>query len=276
MLTVTRSGLSEGAMARTTYIHGTDSAEQARLAKLGSMTDASFIRFLELGGSRSILEVGSGLGNLTRQVAVLAPNAEVWGIEQSPDQLAQSRADLPNLRFRQADAHALPFEDNHFDVAFCRFVLEHVADPVQVLREMRRVLRVGGKAFVQENNILVSVMDPPCPQFEEIWQRFARLQKMLGGDGLIGKKLLRLMQAAGFRDVHLSIDPEVHYSGSSHFRTWIENLIGNVRSAERKLQDHGLTTAAEIQRAVAELERFMERDDASAFFYWNRAKATKP
>ncbi len=53
-------------MARATYIHGTEPFEQARLAKLGVLTDASYIRFLELDGARSILEVGSGLGNLTR------------------------------------------------------------------------------------------------------------------------------------------------------------------------------------------------------------------
>lgn len=43
-----------------------------------------------------------------------------------------------------ADAHALPFEDNEFESVLCTEVLEHVKDPFQVEREIRRVTKVGG------------------------------------------------------------------------------------------------------------------------------------
>ena len=262
-------------MAKAIYVHGTAPAEQERLARFGSITDASFIDFLELEGARSILEVGSGLGNLSRQVAALRPEARVCGVEQSPDQLAKCARDLPNLEFRQADAHALPFGDNQFDLAFCRYVLEHVAGPTQVLREMRRVLKPGGRVFVQENNILVSVLEPPCPRFESLWERFARLQATLGGDGLIGKKLLAHMQAAGFTGIRLSIEPEVHYSGTPHLSVWIENLIAIVRGAEGQFRERGLATPEEVRQATEELRDFIRREDASSFFYWNRATAVK-
>ncbi|HEV3259747.1 MAG TPA: methyltransferase domain-containing protein [Gemmataceae bacterium] len=262
-------------MNSATYIHGTDADEQGRLAKLGQLTDAAFVRFLELEDRSRVLDVGSGLGNLARQVAGLVPRGEVWGVEQSAEQLAQARSDLPNLHFRQADAHALPFDEGCFDVVYCRYLLEHLANPVQGLREMRRVSKPGGKVFVQENNILVSILEPRCPCFDSIWQRFALLQALLGGDALIGKKLLRLMQEAGFLQVRLSIQPEVHHSGSPTFRPWIENLIGNIRGAEQAFQSHELATKQEIDQAVGELRAFTERDDASAFFYWNRGSGVK-
>ena len=63
------------------YIHGTDTSEQARLALLNRLTNEPFIEFLALDEEGSVLEVGSGLGILARQVAELVPSAKVFGIE---------------------------------------------------------------------------------------------------------------------------------------------------------------------------------------------------
>jgi ubiquinone/menaquinone biosynthesis C-methylase UbiE len=262
-------------MGETVYIHGTDPDEQARLAKLGEMTNDAFIQFLEFNETSAILDVGCGLGILTRRLAQMASRGTVWGIERSADQLAKAVQDLPNLHFQQADAHALPFEDNSFDVVFCRYLLEHVANPVQVLTEMRRALKPGGKAFVQENNILINTFDPECPHFEAIWRQFARLQQTHGGDALIGKKLFRLMREAGFGGIRLSIQPEVHCYGMPTFRTWVENLMQNVRPSEEQLIEKGMATAEDIRWAKQELAELVRNPSGSAYFYWNRANGMK-
>jgi SAM-dependent methyltransferase len=263
-------------MADATYIHGTDSAEQDRLALLNRLTNQSFIDFLPISGAHAILELGSGLGLLAEQVATLNPQSEVWGIEYAQAQLASAKSrHRPNLHFIQGDAHGLPFADESFDVVYCRYVLEHVADPVRMLKEAHRVLKPSGKICLQENNILAFVLYPDCPGFAAVWRQFARLQEQLGGDALIGKKLLPLLKTAGFRDITLSIAPEIHYVGVPTFRPWIENLIGNVRSGAPELQKRQLATREEIAEALAELQTFMERDDASTFFYWNRASGQK-
>lgn len=261
------------------YIHGTDTQEQKRLALLNRLTNEPFIKFLELDGKASVLEVGSGLGILAREVAERAPGVAVWGVEYSADQLERAKASdtaaQPNLHFIQADAHALPFEDERFHTVYCRYLLEHVADPVEVLMEMRRVLRPGGRALAQENNILINVFYPECPRFDAIWERFAELQARLGGDALIGKKLLALFKQAGFSQIKLSLQPEIHHAGMETFRPWIENLIGNVESGAAALERHNLATPAEISEAIREVRSLSERDDASAIFYWNRASGVK-
>ncbi len=273
-------------MAKATYIHGTDTSEQERLAALNAANNAVFLRFLEesLRGRepQRVLEVGSGLGILTCEIARRWPGAEVVGIEHSPEQLARvpSGAAKPeNVRFVQGDAHHLPFEDRAFDVVCCRFVLEHVGDPPGVLREMSRLLAAGGGrgvgvCCVQENNILINDFDPDCPKWDAVWAKFAELQQRLGGDALMGKRLFRLMKGAGFRDITLSIQPELHHAGQESFPWWVRNLIGNVRSGERAMIEHGLATRQEIEDAVGELEALIKRDDATALFYWNRACAS--
>lgn len=47
------------------------------------------------------------------------------------------------------DIHEIPFEDNEFDVIFCNHVLEHVADDILAMKEMKRVLKPGGWAILQ-------------------------------------------------------------------------------------------------------------------------------
>ncbi|MGK7389015.1 MAG: class I SAM-dependent methyltransferase [Candidatus Cyclobacteriaceae bacterium M2_1C_046] len=49
----------------------------------------------------------------------------------------------------KADIHDLPFNDNHFDVAICNHVLEHVENDIQAMKEIHRVLKPGGWAILQ-------------------------------------------------------------------------------------------------------------------------------
>jgi ubiquinone/menaquinone biosynthesis C-methylase UbiE len=57
----------------------------------------------------------------------------------------KSELGLRNVEFRLADAHDLPFDDESFDVATCRRAAHHFADIRRARREMRRVLRPGGR-----------------------------------------------------------------------------------------------------------------------------------
>ncbi len=255
------------------YIHGTDKTEQERLVALNHLTNPAFVEFLELRPDGAVLEVGSGLGILAGEVAARVSQGEVIGIEYSPDQLAAAHVSQPNLRLQQGDAHRLPFDRARFDVVYCRYLLEHVADPVQVLREMRRVLRPGGRVCMQENNVLANEFYPECPRFDAVWEKFAALQSKLGGDALIGKKLFALLRQAGFQNIRLSFAPEIHPADSDTFLLWVENMIHNVTGAATLLVRHRLATQREIDGAVAEVRAFEKLPDACAYFYWNRACA---
>jgi len=262
-------------MVKNIYIHGTEDDEQDRLATLNSMTNKSFLDFLNLRKTDSVLEVGSGIGLLAKEVAQKIPHGQVTGLEKSEDQLKKCSAPLPNLTFVKGDAHNMPFKDSTFDIVYCRYILEHVANPLRVLNEVWRVLVNGGRLFIQENNILAIEMYPECPNFKKVWQKFALLQYELGGDALIGKKLYSLLKKSNFKKIELSPAPEFHYYDVVTFRPWIENLIGNIEGARKKLIDYNLMAEEEIKEAVNELRNFITLEDASAYFYWNRAMAFK-
>jgi SAM-dependent methyltransferase len=215
-----------------------------------------------------VLEVGSGLGLLATEVASEADGVYVVGVEMSPEQIAAA-ATSPRVTYRQGDAHALDFPDGSFDLVYARYLLEHVSKPEIVMSEMRRVVRPGGRVAVCENDISLLRFDPPCPAFDRAWDLFQRYQATLGGDGAIGRRLYRLFSNAGLTRIELSVQPEVHWHGSRGFAAWVQNIIGNLESARRGIDEASLT------HAVAELRALALREDASSVFVWNRAMAVK-
>jgi len=124
-----------------------------------------------------------------------------------------------------------------------------------------------------ENDISLVRLDPPCAGFDAVWSAFVDHQRRLGGDGLIGRRLFRLFRAAGFRQIELSVQPELHWYGSPGFAPWIENLAGNIKSGQQGLIESGLCSAEQIEHALTELAALASRDDASMSFVWNRVAA---
>jgi SAM-dependent methyltransferase len=261
-------------MSGATYIHGTHPEEQARLAALNALTNRAFIDFVHVPPGSRVLEVGSGLGLLAAAMATASAGAVV-GVEFARPQLARAAAHA-RVRYVQGDAHRLPLRDASFDVAYARYVLEHVHDPEGVLADMWRVLRPGGTVAVLENDITLVRFDPPCPAFEQAWAAFGTLQQRLGGDGTIGRRLFRLLRSAGFIGIELSFQPEAHWHGSPAFDAWVTNIMGNLASARAALLDSGLCPETVFGDAMAELAALRTRADGSAGFTWNRARATRP
>lgn len=255
------------------YIHGTEAQEQSRLAKLNEMTNNSFIEFLDVNQDDKILDLGSGLGILAKSVSENLLKGKITGIELSDKQLKNCPPDSKNLEFLKGDVHDLPFKDNSFDKVYCRYVLEHVKDPMNVLVEAKRVLKKGGEIFIQENSILLIEFYPDCPRFKQIWKKFALLQSFMEGDAMIGIKLYDYLKRAGFVHIELSSVPEVHYPEKETFIPWIDNLIQNVLGAKANLIAQGLSDESKINAAINELEEFKRNKFASTYFYWNRAKA---
>src|SRR5271169_2752401 len=102
----------------------------------------------ELPSRSRILEVAPGPGFLAIELA-RAGNFEVTGLDISKTfvEIARENAAREGMRidFRQGNAAAMPFESGTFDRVICRAAFKNFAQPVAALKEMRRVLKPGGK-----------------------------------------------------------------------------------------------------------------------------------
>jgi SAM-dependent methyltransferase len=102
---------------------------------------------------QSVLDVACGTGFATRAAAAVAGrDARVEGSDLNPAMVAQAQA-VPDtsggqLRWTQASALDLPYEDNSFDSVICQQGLQFFPDPAAGVREMARVAREGGRLGV--------------------------------------------------------------------------------------------------------------------------------
>ena len=99
--------------------------------------------------SGKMLEVPVGTGVLTMPVYKTLPNAEIHCLDYSADMMAtaQHRAEnmgIQNIRFRQGDVGALPYEDNSFDLVLSLNGFHAFPDKDAAYREVFRVLKPGG------------------------------------------------------------------------------------------------------------------------------------
>ena len=97
-----------------------------------------------------VLEVGVGTGLNLRYYG---PDARVTGIDvdQALLRAAEPRARRRGYRLQQADAQALPFPDTSFDAVVSTLVFCSIPEPELALREIRRVLRPGGRLVQLEH-----------------------------------------------------------------------------------------------------------------------------
>lgn len=108
-------------------------------------------RKFDLRGLKSILDVGSGAGQIAKHLMKYSDaDAEVTCTDLSHRMLRRARHRLQGQppRFVTADLSRLPFSDNSFDCVTCGYVLEHLPDPKPGLAEMARVLSPGGRMFL--------------------------------------------------------------------------------------------------------------------------------
>jgi ubiquinone/menaquinone biosynthesis C-methylase UbiE len=207
---------------------------------------------------RRLLEVGCGLGDDASTLAkMIAPTGAVVGIDGSRGMIeaAQERhGGVEELSFAVANAAALPFDDASFDGCRIDRVLMHIGDPSAVIREMARVLRPGGTLVAFDNDWETLTVDSDDRKVTRIvlnaWcDRFP--------SGWIGRKIARLLEDAGLRDVRVFPKTLVIRDLA------IADRLYCFFSTVKRLEDEAVLTSEEAQRWSDELR---ERDRAGRFF----------
>jgi len=144
---------------------------------------------------------GTGLG--TRLLAQQHPQARVVGVEPDPQRraraeaLAQRQGMADHCTYIAGEPARLPLEPDTVDGAYLRLALHRQADPVAVLRELSRVMRPGGVIAVLALDDGGLMVHPEPSGFPDLQGAMARLQRQLGGDRRIGRRLPGLLADAG-------------------------------------------------------------------------------
>jgi len=156
--------------------------------------------------AKLVLDCGSGTGALEADAGGIYSGYEGTsvGLDINLNNLAFAKSIGATARWVQGDALRLPFTAGIFDIAFCHFLLLWVEDPLQVLREMRRVTRPGGYVLALAEPDYGGRIDFP-PELEVLgsWQQ-ASLRNQ-GANPLIGRRLGWMFRQVGLSDVETGV-----------------------------------------------------------------------
>ncbi len=190
-------------LANTVISFGRDAAWRRKAA-----------RATGLQPGQAALDVACGTGRLAVELArLVGPAGRVVGADFSPEMLAVAAHLAPGIDWQTADALALPFADGAFDAATIAFGLRNLPDFLAGFREMRRVVRPGGRVVCLELSLPRS--RAWARLFHATFRRAAPMAASIAGgrraayrylpDSLDGfptpERLAMMMRSAGLADV---------------------------------------------------------------------------
>lgn len=116
-------------------------------------TDLSYYdQFLltDLSEDSTVLDVGCGNGLLLKKISLMNKNFQLFGVEGNKFLIdkAKQNAPLAKIDFVDLNEQPLPFINGTFDTIFCLDVIEHLANPLGLLKDIRRVLKPHGNLIL--------------------------------------------------------------------------------------------------------------------------------
>ncbi|KAK7950877.1 uncharacterized protein PG986_006605 [Apiospora aurea] len=188
---------------QATYSHGHHQSVVSSHVRRTVHDSAAFLA-PHIKPTARILDIGCGPGSITADFAALVPEGRVVGVDAVASVLDQARSlardrGLTNIEFAAVDANALPYPDAAFDVVYCHQVLQHVQDPVGVLREMRRVAKPGcGFVAAREADYGGFAWHPASPGLARWGELYQSQALASGGEPNAGRVLPAWARRAGF------------------------------------------------------------------------------
>jgi SAM-dependent methyltransferase len=261
------------------YTHG---HHPVVVAAHGKRTAAEAAAFLlpRLRPGMSLLDVGCGPGSITRGLAdTVGEHGTVVGIDNSDEAIALA-GDTSNqrwLRFEVASVYELPFADGSFDVAYGHQVLQHLADPVAALIEMKRVLRPGGLIAARDADYGTMTHYPQIPEIDRWLELYHAVARAGGGEPDAGRRLADWVAAAGFVSPQAGSSTWTYATAAERADwagLWAERITKS-KFADRAV-DLGLADRAALSDIAAGWRRWAATENAWFGFIHGEILAAKP
>jgi ubiquinone/menaquinone biosynthesis C-methylase UbiE len=224
------------------------------------------------------LDLGTGTGAVAFELADrVGPSGSVEGIDLDPVTIELCREEArrsgaANMVFRVDDVMALG-ASAEYDLTYCRFLLEHLDRPNDLLAAMWRATRAGGCIVVEDADFEGAFCEPPNAAHAFWVNTYQEVLRRRGGNPVMGRQLLGAFAAAGIAGAKLTVVQRVDADGPA--KDMPRLTVEATRSA---LLEHGVATATEIDAAIEDLVGFAAESSSvvgspRVFQCWARRRA---
>ena len=207
-----------------TYIHGHHESVLRSHAWRTAENSAAHL-LPSLRPDHRVLDIGCGPGTISADLAALVPQGRVTAVDYASGIVEQAAEEarargLTNMTFAVADVHDLSYEDDAFDVVHAHQVLQHVGDPVQALREMRRVAKPGGVVAVRDSDYRAFTWFPESEGLTAWLDLYEEVARAGGGEPDAGRRLKAWALRAGFDESKVEATSSTWTFSNEQDRAW--------------------------------------------------------
>ncbi len=257
------------------YVHGYSERESVRLADQANCLSDLLHHDSIFPENSLVLEAGCGVGAQTKIVAPKNPKSKFISIDISEESLQEAKSliqslKIRNVEFQSGDIFKMNFADEYFDHILVCFVLEHLSKPLDALQSLKRVLKKGGTITLIEGDHGSAYFYPDSSYARRAIDCQVQLQKLNGGNALIGRELYPILVNASFSQC--SVSPRMVYVDSSRPEL-VEGFTRNtftamIEGVKEKAIDNSLMSESDFNKGVKDLYRTSESDGVFCYTFF--------
>lgn len=228
------------------------------LARVHGPHTTTLLDEVVIGTGMSCLDLGCGGGAVTLELARrVGPTGRVVGVDADGSVVALARDamsahGMTNVEFRVASVYELT-ESESFDVVYCRFLLQHLSRPRDLLEAMWRAVRPGGALVVEDADFEGMFAEPADPLADFFPRVYPLLLVRAGGDPICGRRMYGYFLGLGIPQPNVRVVQAVEASGEDKMLRLL-----SVEAIAGELVADGLATDEEIQQALGRLVDYTE------------------
>jgi ubiquinone/menaquinone biosynthesis C-methylase UbiE len=213
-----------------------------------------------IGPGMKCVDLGCGGGEVAFELArLVAPGGSVTGVDMDEVKLGLARKAaveraVSNVEFVAANVNDWD-EPGAYDVVYARFLLQHLSEPVDLLRRMWAAVRSGGLMMVEDPDFDGWCCHPPNEGFDFFVRAYAEVIRRRGGDHASGRKLYRYFLDAGIPAPQVALVQSVAISGETKELAW-----STLEATSEAILAEGVATPGELAAALASLRQFTDDD----------------
>jgi ubiquinone/menaquinone biosynthesis C-methylase UbiE len=203
------------------------------------------LKKLKIVSNMKIADIGCGTGSVSFVLSrLLGDQGMVIGVDFNQFAIKHCKKiayaeNITNTRFVVADATNLEFGSRVFDLAYSRFLFQHLKDTKKALEEMIRVTKRGGMIMVEDCDLFTWIVYPENASISKLWHWYESVQGERGTDPQIGRKLFSM-----FLDEGLEPQVEVHsravYCNKTPFWGSITAVLSKIDNEELRSVIQGI------------------------------------